>query len=595
MELDDFIDSFCNEVRSVIAQGMANADDYPYAEFVFTDMVLAHMSDVGLTENPQACHISTTIGNQNIKLSGFSFNETMTQLDLFVTMYNSHSSATVADMNDVRSAIKSCQNFIINSRNGKIASLTNISSEARLLAKSVNDAYVLLEELRIFLITDSVVKTRNFRTVVIDNMSIKLEIIDIERLYNHLSAGKPTDELTINFSQVNNGPLPCVYVEDETDEYGYALTAIPGETLRYIYDKFGSRLVEANVRSFLSETRKANAGMRDTLLKYPDKFLAFNNGVVIVADEAGFVAGPDGGIGISWLKGMQIVNGGQTTASIYFYKKKNPGIDLTKVKVAAKIIILKSKDDLKEEEMIENISRCANTQTAVTQSDLYTNKPFHIELEKLAMSTYRPDGVSRWFYERADGSYKTMLKKEGTTPSKLKRLQNVISPVSRKITKKELALYIHVWKCKPFLACLGPEKNFIKFMKDVSESREIPNVDDFKKMIVNAIIYRSAKSIISRSFANYSPQITAYTVSLLSSKTHQKFDYSYVWKRQEISSQLLSQIALWAKTVDKLIRGKSEGLNKRYEEYCKLESCWDLIRQHEFDELPPNIPEIIGN
>ena len=306
MSLDEFIESICNEVRSAIAEGMGNADEYPYAEFVFTDKVLNHMADIGLTENPQACHISTMIGNQSVKLNGFSFNETMTQLDLFVTIYKSCTSATFADMNDIKSAIKSCQNFIINSKNNKLTGLTNISSEARLLARSVNDAYALLEELRIFVITDCVVKNRSFQTLAIDNISVKLEIMDIERLFNHLSAGKPTDELTINFTQINNGPLPCVYVEDETDEYGYALAAIPGETLRYIYDKYGSRLVEANVRSFLSETRKANAGMKDTLVNCPDKFLAFNNGVVIVADEAGFAENPDGGIGISWLKGMQL-------------------------------------------------------------------------------------------------------------------------------------------------------------------------------------------------------------------------------------------------------------------------------------------------
>ncbi len=595
MNLDEFIKSFHDEIRSTIAQGLANTDDYPYAEFVFTEKVLVHMADIGLTESPQACHLSTTIGSQNIKLSGYSFNEAMTQLDFFVTIYDSYTTATSADMNKIRSAMKSCQNFIINSRNKKIIDLTNISSEARLLAMSVNDVYTSLEELRIFVITDSVVNNRNFQALTIDNMTVRLEIMDIERLYNHLSAGKPTDELSINFTQVNNGPLPCVYVEDETDEYGYALAAIPGETLRFIYDKYGSRLVEANVRSFLSETRKANAGMKDTLVNCPDKFFAFNNGVVIVADEAGFTESSDGGIGISWLKGMQIVNGGQTTASIYFYKKKNPRIDLTKVKVAAKIIILKSKDDLKEEEMIENISRCANTQTAVTQSDLFTNKPFHIGLEKLAMSTYRPDGVSRWFYERADGSYKTMLKKEGTTPAKLKKIQDSISPVSRKITKKELALYIHVWKCKPFLASLGPEKNFIKFMKDGSDSKEIPNVDDFKKMVVNAIVYRSAKSAISRLFANYSPQITAYTVSLLSSKTNKKFDFGYVWNKQEISSQLTSQISQWAKTVDELIRLESGKANKRYEEYCKLEECWNLISQNNFGEISRDIPEIKNN
>lgn len=222
-----------------------------------------------------------------------------------------------------------------------------------------------------------------------------------------------------NSQEVSGSPLPCVFVPGTI--YDYALTVIPGEALRFIYEKYGARLLEANVRSFLSVTGKVNKGIRDTICINPERFMAYNNGIVLVADEALIGKTSDGGPGILWLKGMQVVNGGQTTASIYFTKRKNPEVDLSRVRVPAKVIILRSDDPATEEAIISDISRYANTQNAVKQSDLSANKPFHIELEKLALNTYCPDGVSRWFYERAAGSYNTMIAREGTSPAQQKK------------------------------------------------------------------------------------------------------------------------------------------------------------------------------
>jgi len=141
-----------------------------------------------------------------------------------------------------------------------------------------------------------------------------------------------------------------------------------------VYEKYGGRLLEANVRSFLSATVKVNKGIRDTLQDSPERFMAYNNGIVVVADEVHLGKTGDGGPGILWMKGMQIVNGGQTTASIYFSKKKNPQIDLSRVRVPAKIIALRSQDSIAEEALISDISRFANSQTSVKLSDLSANK-----------------------------------------------------------------------------------------------------------------------------------------------------------------------------------------------------------------------------
>ena len=118
--------------------------------------------------------------------------------------------------------------------------------------------------------------------------------------------------------------------------------------------------------------------------------MAYNNGIVLVADEMHMSRTENGSPGIFWLKGMQIVNGGQTTASLYFTKKKLPETDLRHVRIPAKIIVLRTSDPAMEEGLIADISKYANSQNAVKLSDLSANKPFHVKVEQLSLATYCP-------------------------------------------------------------------------------------------------------------------------------------------------------------------------------------------------------------
>jgi hypothetical protein len=231
------------------------------------------------------------------------------------------------------------------------------SDDAYRVAHSIHECYPALDQIRIYVLTDRQAKAKNFQAREVQGKTVKLEVMDIERLWRHWSEGKPRDELVVNFEEVAGSALPCVYVHGEITDYDYALTAIPGEALRFVYEKYGPRLLEANVRSFLSATGKVNRGIRDTLRENPEHFMAYNNGIVLVADEMHLGRTRDGSPGIVWLKGMQIVNGGQTTASIYFTKKRSPEIDLGRVRVPAKIIRLRSDDPVGEEGLISDISK----------------------------------------------------------------------------------------------------------------------------------------------------------------------------------------------------------------------------------------------
>lgn len=290
---------------------------------------------------------------------------------------------------------------------------------------------------------------------------------------------------------------------------------------------------------------------------------------------------------------MQIVNGGQTTASIYFAKKKNPDIDLSNVRVPAKIIVLRNGQG-NDEELISNISRYANSQNVVKQSDLSANKPFHRELEKLSMRTYCPDGVGRWFYERSAGSYKVMLEKEATTVVQKKKLQIAIPPY-RKITKPDLAKFLFTWEQKPHVVGLGSQKNFQAFMDELGERENtgedvIPDQKKFKDMIAQAILFKSAQKVIRPLFPAFQGNITVYTISVLALKLGQNFDFDRVWQEQGISPQLQRQLATWAYEVNEALHRGADG--KMISEWAKKLECWWQVRDFRYSEAATDIPEI---
>lgn len=589
MNLPEFLRETQAAVRSQMRDGAL------YEEIVFTSIVMEHMSEIGMTSEPVECHSGLIkVGNANLRLSGYSLSEEHDQLDLFVSLYDNVEVPTPVPDAETKTAVEQCLRFLKLCAEGKMAPKLDPSSDLRSLAETLHAIYDELEQIRVYVLTDRVAKSKSFKTREIGGKAVRLEVMDIERLHRHWSEGKPRDELVVDFGEVSGAPLPCVFVPGESDDYDYALTAIPAEALRLLYEKFGARLLEANVRSFLSVKGKGvNAGIQNTLRSAPERFMAYNNGIVIVADEMRLGKPGDGSAGIAWLKGLQIVNGGQTTASIYFTKKKYPDTDLSRVRVPAKIIVMRAQDSAKEEALVSDISRFANSQNAVRQSDLSANKPFHVEIEKFSRSVYCPDGVGQWFYERAAGSYNTLLAREGTTPSKLKALKEAI-PTARRVTKTDLAKYITAWDKKPDIVSLGSQKNFDKFMAGLSPAdgleMPLPTVADFKAMIAKAKIYRDAQKLLRPMFQAFQANVTAYTVSLVAEKLGDRIDLDRIWAKQAASPELLAQIAIWAREVNDVLHSSSGG--KMVSEWAKRPECKDAVMGASYSAPATNIPEV---
>lgn len=590
MELTDFLRQTQSQIRSEINDRLGdNAEDYPYPETVFAEVVMQHMAEVGMTFEPQACHYAAKVGNASIRLTGYAMSEDADQLDLFVSLYAGVDDITPIPDSDTKAAAEQCIRFLTRCAQGRLASTMDESNDAYALTLTIQECYANLDQIRVYVLTDRQAKAKNFKPRDVAGKTVKLEVMDIERLHRHWSEGKPRDELVVNFQEVTGGALPCIFIPGDATEYDYAMTVIPAEALRFVYEKYGARLLEANVRSFLSATGKVNKGIRDTLKETPERFMAYNNGIVIVADEIHLGNASDGSPGILWLKGMQIVNGGQTTASIYFTKKKSPEIDLRRVRVPAKVIILRSERPADEGELIEDISKYANSQNSVKLSDLSANKPYHVQIEKLALSTYCPDGIGRWFYERAAGSYNVMLAREGTTPARLRHLRDSI-PTSRKINKTDLAKFLNAWDQRPDDVSFGSQKNFERFMATIGEATEsLPDVQWYKQMIAKAIIYKRAQSITRPRFRASQGNIATYVVSLLAAKLGPRLDLDKIWQRQDVSPELREQIGVWATEINTVLHETSAG--RSISEWAKKPECWEAVRNASYSS-PIAIPEV---
>ena len=594
MELLDFLRQTQSEVRSEIGERAGSGDRHPRPESAFAEVVMQHMSQIGMTFEPQICHFSAKVGNATLRLSGYAISDDADQLDLFVSLYTGTDDLAAVTDSETKTAAEQCLRFLAKCASGRLASSMEESNEAYGLTLTIQDCYASLDQIRIYVLTDRQAKAKNFKPREVSGKTVKLEVIDIERLHRHWSEGKPRDEVLVNFEDVAGGALPCVYVPNELDDYDYALTVIPGEALRFVYEKYGARLLEANVRSFLGVAGKVNKGMRDTLKDTPGRFMAYNNGIVIVADEILLGKTLDGGPGILWLKGMQIVNGGQTTASIYFTKRKNPAVDLSHVRVPAKVIILRSCDPVAEEALTSDISRFSNSQNSVKLSDLSANKPFHVQIEKLALSTYCPDGVGRWFYERAAGSYNVMLARDGTTPARLRLLKETI-PQSRRITKTDLAKYLNAWDQKPDSVSLGGQRNFELLMADINDNDPempipLPDVAEYKQMVAKGILFKKVQGLVRPMVPAFQANVTAYVVALLAHRLGRALDLERIWLRQEISPELQTQVQRWTAEVSKVLHDSAGG--RMISEWAKRPDCWGAVRTASYSEPSVDIPEM---
>lgn len=598
MNLSEFHSEFCNHVQGVVSERANNPDEvFPQKELIFAELAMDDVTAAGISEAPEVCHWEGTIRNAKLRISGFSISADETRIDLFLTHFLGTEHLTQLRDSDVGGVAKAAVAFAANAGAGKLSGRLDPTSPVLELVETLEHRWHDLDQLRVIVLTDGQTKSKHFSPREVQGRLIQVEAIDMERLFRH-TTGKPRDEIAISFEQAIGRPLPCVHVADPTADYDYALTAIPAEVLRALYERFNTTLLEANVRSFLGTRKKVNAGIASTLKEEPGHFLAYNNGLVIVCDEASLTQAEDGQVGISLLKGLQIVNGGQTTSSIYFASRDNKELDLSHVMIPAKIVILREGEDLGRETLISRISQFANSQTAVKTSDLSANRAFHIQFEKLANDTWCPDGTGRWFYERAAGAYAVTMLRDGRTRAQKKRLQDII-PTRRKLTKNDLAKYHESWRGLPNQVAMGGEKNFAAFMSALDETPQIVpeklDVKWYKEMIAKVILFkaiekqiktRDAKEIFKQGYVN----IASYTVAIVAQRMGDRLDLMQIWQRQDASGPLSRLLWDWAFVVNSVFA--QIGAGAQYSELAKRSATWEAVQAASYPDIKEMVPEI---
>ncbi len=598
MDLEEFHRNFRSDVHAAIVERVAAGEGpFPSEELVFAEKVMEHVSDVGICEEATVCHWNGRIGNSKLRITGYSLSSDGTALDLFVTHYfGSEELQDLPDADAVATASEGVR-FLFQAAGGTLDAQIDPTHPIRDLVTTIRSRWNEIDRIRVFVITDGKTRTKRYANKEVRGKFVGVEAVDIERLFRHTGEGARY-ELSINFPNTIGRPLPCVHVPDPEADYEYALTAIPGTVLRDLYLRFGTRLLEANVRTFLGAKKEVNKGIQRTLRSEPEHFLAFNNGLVLVCDEAEFDRTDDGGLGISFLKGLQIVNGGQTTSSIYFASRDDNSIDLSHVMVPAKIIILKARDDDARERLISNVSRYANSQTAVKISDLSANRPFHVQLEKLANDTWCPDGSTRWFYERAAGAYTVMLLKDGTTPARRRKLQEQIPP-KHKLTKNDIAKYHEAWRGKPNQVAMAGEKNFAAFMQALDEDPSIvPSPLDarwYRAMIAKVILFKAIESMIKTKeakgiFRQGWVNISTYVVAAVSDRLGDRLDQEQIWIQQGVSGGLSELLWQWAVLVNEEFNRIAPG--QQISEVAKRSEIWPKIRSLDLPMPTGKITEI---
>ncbi|MFA4885878.1 MAG: AIPR family protein, partial [Desulfotomaculaceae bacterium] len=271
-----------------------------------------------------------------------------------------------------------------------------------------------ISNVRIVALTNGLVKLIPFKNIIIENADVSFSVWDIDRLYRCVSSGKMRETVEIDFVEEFNASIECIE-NKMSDKCSVYLALLPGNILALLYEKHGARLLERNVRSFLQTKGQVNKGIRDTLRDEPDMFLAYNNGISVTAERVEIIRDENGKPSITKIRDMQIVNGGQTTASIFnSHNDRKIKADLTNVFVQMKLSVIE--DATQMDEIVPKISAYANTQNKIQVADFSANDPFHRKIEEISRVTWAPaqGGMKplNWFYERARGQYADMLTKE---------------------------------------------------------------------------------------------------------------------------------------------------------------------------------------
>ncbi|MDE1476006.1 AIPR family protein [Xenorhabdus bovienii] len=444
-----------------------------------------------------------------------------------------------------------------------------------------------IDKIKLIIVTNAIFRTRTDSVNVEElyGKSVTVSVWDLERLKRFMEQGQSRANPVIDFEQDFGGAIPCLPASGGDKALESYLVVIPGKQLAAIYDKWGPRLLEANVRSFLQIRGKVNKGIRDTIRDEPHMFFSYNNGLSATADSIE-INQTSTGLYLTRADNLQIVNGGQTTASLHAARKIFAE-QLTQVYVQLKLTIAPREQS---EIVVPRISECANSQNKVNTADFFANHPFHIRTEELSRRILTPAGndnyrETKWFYERARGQYAD--ERNRRTQAERKKFDAEF-PRSQFFTKTDLAKYENTWACLPHIVSLGAQKNFAEFAKTIGRRWGSDGVsfDDlwFKRMIAKVLIFRATEKLVSNADwyeGGYRANIVTYAIAKLVSDAgayEMLIDLDSVWRYQKVSDELKTALLMAGHEAQNVITNPPNGI-RNFSEWAKKQTCWQSLSE----------------
>ena len=575
-----------------------------FTEENFINIITELLSDAGIYEDIEIKQYRHD--RRGIKLDGYNWNPLEKILSIFVIKFSNIDELVTINQSQIEKLGKQASKFIESMHNQTFLDSLAATDTAREIIEAISPYLEETLKVRVVIVTDHLMSERGkLNKLKINDINKKesfFEIWDLQRICNLRSSDSEGESFSIDFKEICGGlkALPADLDEKNVKSF---LCVMPAETLRVLYDQYGQRLLESNVRTFLQFRGKVNSGMRETLFKNPENFFAYNNGLTVTA--TGFkTEKKSGALLITNLDNMQIVNGGQTTSAIYFTpleKTTQKGIDFSKVDLSKVFVQMKLTviDDLeKAEEIKENVARYANTQNTIQTADLVSNHPLHRKLEKLSRDTFVPPGEkgvqSKWFYERARGQYDTKLRALKSAGAKRKFLLE--NPKNQKFSKTDMAKFENTWRMRRYEVKKGAQKNLellgVKLLREWENDPNNFEIVFYKDLIAKAILFKSSDRAIQyesewyKLSSGYKAETVTYTLSILRHNLNEQgleINLKRIYDAQKISDSLKKQIINLAKEVrDMLLDEKFRKGTANVSEFSKKLDAWNEFRRLNF-------------
>jgi len=580
-DIEKFYQDFFQDIRS-----SADADG-DFLEASFVECFCDYLIDAGEFDTYDAGHYRAAKG---MRIDGYAGDPVEEEgvLTLFISDFSQDDKLATLTKTDITAIFKRLENFYIKARDPDFGYELEETSAGFGMAEMISSRVGDIRRVRFYLLSNRKLSERvkGMEEGEIESIPVSYHVWDLSRLHRMVQSGKGKEDMDIDLVDEYQQTIPCLPAHLSNSSYEAYLAVVPGSLLASIYDKWGTRLLEQNVRCFLQARSNVNKGIRSTILGEPEMFFAYNNGVTATA-EAVELVDDHGQKSIKSIRNLQIVNGGQTTASIFATNKKDKA-NLSSIFVQMKLSVIPPE---KTVEVVPKISEYANSQNRVNAADFFANHPYHVRVEEFSRRLWAPSAEgsfkeTKWFYERARGQY--LDEQALKTPAQKKKYQEEY-PRTQMFSKTDLAKYENVWRFIPQIVSQGAQKNFSNFASFIGKEWE-SRKDEFnelyyKCLIGKAIIFRRLEKIISnldwyKQDPGYRANIVAYTLAWLGYYADSKgktINFIDIWEKQELSPVMVKAMEAVAKAVRDSLVDTPTGISN-VTEWAKKSGCWDRIR-----------------